>query len=106
VFHHDRWDYVFTMKRQGIEEQNFRLTVFFKDDALDRFEGDEMPGEAEFVERISREREFKVPELEATEEQLARFPPAAAAAGDALPPTARTSAPPAGSYPPLESASR
>ena len=54
VFHADRWDYVFTMRRQRVEPQNFRLTVFFKGDALERFEGDEMPSETEFVQRISR----------------------------------------------------
>ena len=102
VFHADRWDYVFTMRRQRVEPQNFRLTVFFKGDALERFEGDEMPSETEFVQRISRERKVKVPVLEATEDQLAKFPAAptdaAPAAGDA----ATSTAVPALSYPPLE----
>ena len=102
VFHADRWDYVFTMRRQRVEPQNFRLTVFFKGDALERFEGDEMPSETEFVQRISRERKVKVPVLEATEDQLAKFPAAptdaAPAAGDA----ATSTAAPALSYPPLE----
>ena len=102
LFHADRWDYVFTMRRQRVEPQNFRLTVFFKGDALERFEGDEMPSETEFVQRISRERKVKVPVLEATEDQLAKFPAAptdaAPAAGDA----ATSTAVPALSYPPLE----
>jgi outer membrane protein assembly factor BamE len=99
VFHGNRWDYVFTLKRQGIEEQSFRLTVFFKDDVLERFEGgDEMPSETEFVERISRQRDFKVPELEATEAQLAKFPLTAADA----PLEAASEPAPAGAYPPLD----
>ena len=102
VFHADRWDYVFTMRRQRVEPQNFRLTVFFKGDALERFEGDEMPSETEFVQRISRERKVKVPRLEATEEQLAKFPAAAGPAGAAS--AAPAAAQPAGSYPPLEPA--
>ncbi|WP_243457558.1 outer membrane protein assembly factor BamE [Ottowia testudinis] len=106
LFHGDRWDYVFTMKRQRVEPQNYRLTVFFKGDAMERFEGDEMPTEAEFVQRISRARKAKVPALEATEDQLAKFP---AASADAVPPAGAAPAPadnavPALSYPPLEPA--
>jgi outer membrane protein assembly factor BamE len=43
VFHAERWDYVFTLRRQGVEPQAYRLTVFFKGDTLERFEGDTMP---------------------------------------------------------------
>ena len=102
VFHADRWDYVFTMRRQRVEPQNFRLTVFFKGDALERFEGDEMPSETEFVQRISRERKVKVPVLEATEDQLAKFPAAPADAAPAAGDAATSTAVPALSYPPLE----
>ena len=80
IFHADRWDYVFTMKRVRVEPQKYRLTVFFKGDELDHYEGDEMPSETEFVNRISPKRTPKVPHLEATEEQLARFAPAEGAA--------------------------
>lgn len=103
VFHGDRWDYVFTMKRQGVPEQSFRLALFFKGDALDHFDGDEMPSETEFVERISSNKgKGKAPPLEATEEQLAKFPPAAEPLSAASAPAA---APPGGRYPPLEPAS-
>jgi outer membrane protein assembly factor BamE len=102
VFHGDRWDYVFTMKRQGVEAQSYRLTVFFKDDVLARFDGDEMPSENEFVQRISRERKIKVPALEATEEQLAKFTPVADAPLPAASAPAAAARP--GSYPPLEPA--
>ena len=101
VFHADRWDYVFTMRRQGVEPQNFRLTVFFDGDTMARYEGDEMPSETEFVERISRKREVKVPVLEATEDQLARFPAPAAPSAENT--DAPASAVPSGQYPPLES---
>ena len=53
VFHADRWDYVFSLKRQGLEPQSRRLTVFFKDDRLERHEGDTMPTEAEFVATLA-----------------------------------------------------
>lgn len=105
VFHADRWDYVFTLKRQGVEPQSRKLVVFFKDDVLDRFEGDEMPSEAEFVAQLDvRSKGGKVPVLEASPESLQKFAPAAKT-GDA-PATPALQTPPATSYPPLESPAR
>lgn len=104
VFHSDRWDYVFTFKRRGQEPQLRKVTVFFKDDRLERFEADSLPSETEFVASLdSGRRSGKVPELQASEEQLKRFQPEAkpaateapAAAAPAAPATTRT-------YPPLE----
>jgi outer membrane protein assembly factor BamE len=47
VFHQDRWDYVYLLKRgRGSEVQLRRLTVFFKDGRVERFDSDEMPPEA------------------------------------------------------------
>lgn len=105
VFHADRWDYAFTIRRQGVEPQARRLTLYFKGDALDRFEGDEMPSESEFVASLdSRRRGAKIPELEASEEQLKRATPATAA--PAAPAAIVAPAPAPSSYPPLESTRR
>lgn len=108
VFHAQRWDYVFTYKRQGQPEQKRRLAVFFKGDELERFEADEMPSEAEFVASLDVKRKSgKPPVLEATPEQLQSFhernkaPASAAPAGAEAAPAA---AAPAASYPPLEAA--
>ena len=47
VFHPDRWDYVYYLKRgKGSEVQTRSLTVRFKDNRLDSFRADEMPPEA------------------------------------------------------------
>src|SRR4029079_4227388 len=74
IFHADRWDYVFTLKRQGVPPPERKVAVFFKDNVLDRFEGDEMPSEAEFVATLDNKRKSaKVPELEASEESLKQF---------------------------------
>ena len=105
LFHADRWDYVFTLKRQGVEPQAFKYTVFFKGDQLERFAGDTMPSEKEFIATLSNRRKLgKVPVLEATEEQLkaAQTPSAFKAA----PEPAGVSVPsgPLPVYPPLESA--
>lgn len=113
VFHADRWDYVFTLQRQGVENQSYKYTVFFKGDQLDRFEGDAMPSESEFISRLDNKRKLgKVPVLEATEAQLnaaARGSDRAAAGGAAAPAGSPAQMPAAAgtpSYPPLESAPR
>jgi outer membrane protein assembly factor BamE len=104
LFHEDRWDYVFTLKRQGVQPQQRKLTAFFKGEALERVEADPMPSEAEFVSTLDNKRKnAKVPQLEATEEQLRAAStrpatPAPAAAAPAVPPTT--------AYPPLEPVSR
>jgi outer membrane protein assembly factor BamE len=101
MFHADRWDYVFTLKRQGVAPQERRLTVFFKDGVLERFEGDEMPSEAEFVASLSSGRKMgKVPVLEASPESLKKFPPAP----PPVPASTQSGAPLPDSYPPLEAA--
>lgn len=100
VFHADRWDYVFTFKRQGQEPQRRKLTVFFKGEALERVEADPLPSEAEFVASLDvRRRSGKEPVLKATDEQLKAFQErnAPAAAGTPAPVAA-----PAIAYPPLE----
>jgi len=111
LFHGDRWDYVFTLKRQGVEPQKRHLTVFFKDELMDRVEGDTMPSESEFVTTLENKRKLgKVPRLEATEEELKSFQaknqPAASASASAgaASAAAATSPAPATNYPPLESA--
>jgi outer membrane protein assembly factor BamE len=102
VFHADRWDYVFTFWRQGQPEQRRRLTVFFKDDRLERIEADELPSEAEFVALLDpKRRPGKARPLEASPEQLEAF--AQRHAQPQAPSPAPTSPPPVTSYPPLES---
>lgn len=47
VFHQDRWDYIYLLKRgKGSEVQSRKLTVHFKDNRVERFDADEMPPEA------------------------------------------------------------
>lgn len=71
VFHADRWDYVFSFSRQGQQAQQRRFTVFFKDGALQRFEGVDLPSETEFVASLDRRPPTgPVPVLQASEEQL------------------------------------
>jgi outer membrane protein assembly factor BamE len=101
VFHTDRWDYVFTFKRQGVEPQARRVTVFFKGDALARIEADPLPSEAEFAASLDSGRKTGViPVLEMPADSLKTIPAAAPA------PAAQKLAPLPTSYPPLEPAVR
>lgn len=105
IFHADRWDYVFTLRRQGIASQVFKYAVFFNGDQLERFEGDTMPTEAEFIASLVNTRKLgKVPVLEATETQLkaAEKPSLAASPANAQSSPVLEAAP-ATAYPPLES---
>jgi outer membrane protein assembly factor BamE len=108
IFHADRWDYVFTFKRQGVQSQSYRYSVFFKGDRLESFSGDDMPSEAEFITRLDSQRKLgKIPALQATPEQLKEADaqrsakPAAQATPAANPLTAPAGAQ-AATYPPLE----
>jgi outer membrane protein assembly factor BamE len=43
TFHNDRWDYVFTMQKRGGERVQRRVSLYFRDDKLDRVAGDVKP---------------------------------------------------------------
>ena len=103
LFHEDRWDYAFSIQRQGVPPQNFHLTVLFKGDVLDQIESDVLPSEAEFAGRIVTPRETgKPPKLEATDEDFKKFPVTKPNADAPRP----VPAPLPASYPPLEPAAR
>ena len=98
LFHADRWDYVFSIKRQGVPAQSFRLMVVFKGDVLDQIESDLLPSESEFAGRLAGPKaSVKVPPLQASEEALKKF--------ESPKPASETSRPAAvlpTQYPPLE----
>ncbi|QET00635.1 outer membrane protein assembly factor BamE [Cupriavidus pauculus] len=53
VFHGNRWDYVFSFRRGSTPVvQQRRYTVFFQDDKLVKFGGDELPSEYELIAEI------------------------------------------------------
>jgi outer membrane protein assembly factor BamE len=102
VFHGERWDYTFTLRRKGIQTQSRRLTVFFKGDTVDHFDSDPMPTEAEFVASLDTSRKVaQEPVLEANPDSLKPF----AVPAPALAPKAVLAPLPA-SYPPLEEPKR
>jgi outer membrane protein assembly factor BamE len=101
VFHADRWDYVFTIKRPGTQPQQRSIVVHFENDRMARVDAPELPSEREFVASISRtSASGKAPQLELTPEQRAALPvpPKPAAA----PPSEPEAIGPVRDYPPLE----
>jgi outer membrane protein assembly factor BamE len=102
AFHADRWDYVFTIRRQGAEPQRRSIVVLFDGDTLKSMDtGGPLPAEREFVASIDTFKTSRnAPPLALTEEQVKALPV------PAKPPAAESSAAaasaPARSYPPLE----
>jgi outer membrane protein assembly factor BamE len=82
-------------------EQSFSLSVWFKGDVLERVTGNELPSETEFVTKlVAKKSSTKVPELEAKEEDLRKYPVPVRKVDTA------TALPLPSSYPPLEPAKR
>jgi outer membrane protein assembly factor BamE len=100
VFHADRWDYVFTIRRQGAEPQQRAVVVYFDADVLKSIDaGGDLPAEREFVASIDTFKTSRnAPPLELSEEQIKALPVPAKPAAAASAPTT----PPARTYPPLE----
>ena len=98
-FHADRWDYVFTIRRQGTAPQLRKIVVRFKSDVLASIEGaEDLPSEREFVASIDTfKTERNAPSLVLSDEQIKALPvPARPPAPEPTPPV------PNRTYPPLE----
>lgn len=59
AFHAERWDYPFYLARGNGELTTSRVTVFFKDDVVERFEGGNLPSERDYIDRIAGPAEKK-----------------------------------------------
>jgi len=53
VFRENRWDYTYEFRRNGRVETHRQFTVYFKDDLLTRWEGDEMPKSVQELNRVA-----------------------------------------------------
>jgi outer membrane protein assembly factor BamE len=109
VFHADRWDYVFTIRRQGAAPQQRQVVARFDGEKLKSLDtAGDLPAEREFVESIDTFKTSRnAPPLELSEPQLQalKMPAvsAAAAAAAASAASAAETTGPQRSYPPLES---
>ncbi len=98
IFHADRWDYVFTIKRPGTEPQRRTIVAYFESDKLSKLEAPDLPSERDFIANIAPQlRKPTPPVLSLTEEQRKALP--APARADAVAPAVTG---PTRSYPPLE----
>lgn len=102
AFHANRWDYIFTIRRQGTEPQRRSVVLEFEADRLKTVDAPDLPSEREFVAAISTTRpSVRTPVLELTDEQRKALP---------VPPKPDPApAEPSGptrEYPPLEPAPR
>jgi outer membrane protein assembly factor BamE len=100
LFHANRWDYIFSIRRQGTEPQRRSVVAHFEGDRLVRLDAPEaLPSESEFVAAIVPvQRSNTQRPLELTEEQRKALP--VPAKKDPLPPPEATGA--VRAYPPLE----
>jgi outer membrane protein assembly factor BamE len=53
AFHAERWDYPFYLARGSGELTTSRVSVYFKDDKVDHFDGANLPTEKEYIARIA-----------------------------------------------------
>lgn len=98
LFHADRWDYVFTIRRQGAAPQERHVVVHFEGEQMKRIDAGDLPTEQQFVDSIDTfKKPRKAPLLALSEEQVAALPRPAQPAASAPEPVG-----PARSYPPLE----
>ncbi len=100
AFHADRWDYSFTLRRDGKEQQRRNIVAWFDGDKLKKLDAPgDLPSEVEFVSAIGARRAAVAPRvLELTEAERQALPaPARPAATPAAP------SGPTRPYPPLES---
>ena len=56
AFHQDRWDYVYQFQSRGRMVEQRQFAVYFVDDKLARWEGDEMPPSVADLNRAAAER--------------------------------------------------
>ncbi len=102
TFHADRWDYVFTIRRQGAAPQSRKVIALFEGERLKELQTPaDLPTEEEFVASINTFRpKGAAPKLELSEAERAALPrPKRPETGNAL---AEASTAPTRVYPPLE----
>jgi outer membrane protein assembly factor BamE len=97
-FHAARWDYVFTLRREGAEPQRRMVVVQFEGDRVKSMQAPaDLPSEREFVAQLGGKPDRTAARLELSEEERQALPP----------PKVREAAPPepigaVREYPPLE----
>lgn len=97
LFHAQRWDYIFTIRRPGTEAQRRSVVVNFDGELVKDVQAPDLPSEREFVAGIAKPGKGTVPVLELTEAQRKALPVAPRREEPTAPPQGPTR-----EYPPLE----
>lgn len=67
LFHSDRWEYEFHLLKRNGELVSSRVSVFFKENLLEKFEGgDDLPTESEYLSMIAGSHKDAMPETSDT----------------------------------------
>lgn len=76
MFHDNRWDYVFTIKRQGAPEQKREVVAWFEGEQLKSIDApSDLPAENEFIALINTFKSDKpLPKLELSEAERKSLP--------------------------------
>ncbi|MFG6447950.1 outer membrane protein assembly factor BamE [Roseateles sp. BYS180W] len=76
IFHADRWDYVFSIRRQGAEPQRRQVSLHFEKDLLKSVDAPkDLPTENEFIASINtRKAKGEAPKLELSEAERKALP--------------------------------
>ena len=53
IFHGERWDYPFRMRKGDGQVTTSQVSVFFKDGRVERFEGGDLPDEKDYLKRLA-----------------------------------------------------
>ena len=59
IFRDNRWDYIYEYQRQGRVIEHRQFTVYFADDKVARWEGDEMPQSMVDANRVATDKALR-----------------------------------------------
>ncbi|MCS0660536.1 outer membrane protein assembly factor BamE [Massilia terrae] len=72
IFHENRWDYPFYLARGNGELTTSRVTVYFKDNKVDHWDGGHLPSEKDYISRIAGTEAAPVPDEQKSLEDVRR----------------------------------
>jgi outer membrane protein assembly factor BamE len=100
LFHGNRWDYIFAIRRPGTDAQRRSVVVLFDGELVKSIDAPELPSEREFVASIAKPLKRASDKLELSDDERKALPIPAKPEPAPVEPTG-----PVRDYPPLESAS-
>jgi outer membrane protein assembly factor BamE len=100
IFHGNRWDYIFAIRRPGTEAQRRSVVILFEGELVKSIDAPDLPSEREFVASIAKPLKRLPDKLELSDDERKALPIPAKPEPVPVEPTG-----PVREYPPLESAS-